>query len=80
MVEHKNKWKNIGLMDEHYVVGVTTTPCPKFEVIIEIISKEDITYHVTIGDIPHSSCHKNVLTCFRKEKEISVSQTFLLCV
>ena len=31
-------------------------PYPGFGVIINIVSKEDITYSVTIGDIPHCTC------------------------
>ena len=43
-------------MEGYYVVGVTGIPYPGFGVIINIVSKHDITYHVTIGDIPHCTC------------------------
>ena len=56
LADHKNKWESAGLMDGYYVVGVTAIPYPGFGVIINIVSKQDITYHVTIGDIPHCTC------------------------
>ena len=54
--DHKNKWESAGLIEGYYVVGVTAIPYPGFEVIINIVSKQDITYHVTIGDIPYCTC------------------------
>ena len=54
--DHKNIWESAGLMDGYYVVGVTAIPYPSFDVIIHIVSKEDIAYRVTIGDIPHCTC------------------------
>ena len=56
LVDHKNKWESAGLMEGYYVVGVTAIPYPSFGMIINIVSKHDITYHVTIGDIPHCTC------------------------
>jgi hypothetical protein len=56
MPDHKNKWESAGLMDGYYVVGVTAIPYPGFGVLINIVSKEDISYRVTIGDIPHCTC------------------------
>lgn len=53
---YKNKWKNVGLMDSYYMVEVIAIPYPGFEVLINIISKEDIAYQVTIGNIPHCTC------------------------
>lgn len=50
VADHKNKWENVGHMDAYYVVGVTSIPYPGFEAIINIFSKEVITYRVTIGD------------------------------
>ena len=50
---YKNKWENVGFMNGYYVVGITTIPYPSYRVIINIISKDDITYRITIGDIPH---------------------------
>jgi hypothetical protein len=40
----------------YYVVGVTTIPCLGFEVIINIVSKKENSYHVTIGDMPQCTC------------------------
>ena len=53
---HKNKWESVGCMDGNYVVSVTAIPYPGYGVIIDIVSKEDITYRITIGDIPHCTC------------------------
>ena len=53
--DHKNKWENDGFMDGYYVVGVTAIPYPSYGVIINV-SKDDITYRITIGDIPHCMC------------------------
>jgi hypothetical protein len=41
-------------MDNYNVVGIYTVPHPKFGVLINIVSKEDIAYYVTIGNIPHA--------------------------
>jgi hypothetical protein len=38
------------------VVGVTAIPYPCYGVIINIVSKVDVTYRITIGDIPHCTC------------------------
>lgn len=46
------QWESVGLMDGYYVVEVTTIPYPGFEVLINIVSKEDIAYRVRFGDIP----------------------------
>ena len=43
MAVHKNKWESAELMDGYYVVGVTVIPYPGYGVIINIVSKEDIT-------------------------------------
>ena len=48
--DYKNKWESAGLMDGDYVVGVTAIPYPGYGVIIDIFSKEDITYRITIGN------------------------------
>jgi hypothetical protein len=53
---HKNKCNNVGLTDGYYVVGVTAIPYPSYGVIINIVSKVDIRYCITIGDIPHCTC------------------------
>jgi hypothetical protein len=38
------------------VIGITAILYPGFGVLINIVSKEDITYHVTIGDMLHCTC------------------------
>lgn len=53
---YKNNSENARLMDNYNVIGVTATPNPCFRVIINIVSKEDITYCVIIGDILHCTC------------------------
>ena len=35
---------------------ILATHAPQARMIINIVSKEDIPYHVTIGDIPHCTC------------------------
>ena len=54
--DHKNKWESVGLMDDYYVVGVTAIPYHGYGVIVNIVVKEDITYRITIGGIPHCTC------------------------
>ena len=56
MAYHKNKWESVGLMNSYYVVGVTAISYPGYEVIINIVSKEDITYRIIIGNIPYCTC------------------------
>lgn len=46
----------MGLMGSSYVIGVIVNPYKRFGVYINIISKEDIEYRVTIGEIPHCTC------------------------
>ena len=55
-IDYKNKWENAELMGSYYVVEITAIPYPGFGVLINIVSKEDITYRVTIGDMPHCTC------------------------
>ena len=61
VIDHKNIWESVGLMDGYYVFGITAIPYPGFGVIMNIVSKEDITYRVTIGNIAHAltfiKCH-----------------------
>lgn len=40
-------------MDGYYVVGIIVIPYTRFEMIINIVSKEDIACCITIDDIPH---------------------------
>ena len=67
---HKNKWESAGLMDGYYMVGVTTIPYPGYGVIIKIISKEDIIYRMTIGDIPHCTCPELTKMSFQALRKI----------
>ena len=66
MTHHKNKWESVGLMDGYYVVGVNGIPYPRFGVIINIISNEDIAKCFTINDIhaalgrTSQKCHLNL--------------------
>jgi hypothetical protein len=55
-VDYKNKWEIAKLMDAYYVVEITAIPYPRFGVLINIVSKNDITYRVTIGNMPHCTC------------------------
>ena len=53
---HKNNWK---VLDSWMVImwlAITAIPYIGFGVLINIISKEDIAYCVTIGDIPYCIC------------------------
>ena len=56
LVDHKNKWEIAGLREGYFVVEITAIPYPGYRVIINIVSKEDITYHITICNIPHCTC------------------------
>ena len=56
IVDHRNKWENVRLIHGYYVVGIISIPYLGFGVLINIISKEDITYCVTIGDMPYCTC------------------------
>jgi hypothetical protein len=39
-------------MDGYFVIGITTIPYHGFGVIINIVSKDDVSNQFTIGDIP----------------------------
>ena len=43
-------------MDGSNVIGVTAIPYPGIGVLINIVSKEDIAYRVTIVDMRHCTC------------------------
>lgn len=69
-------------MDNYHVVGVTAIISLGFGVLSNIVLKEDIAYHVIIGNIPHCTClnfTKMPSTSLGK-KEMSVLQTSLLCL
>ena len=83
LADHKNKWESVGLMDGYYVVGVSAIPYPGFGVIINIVPKHDITYHVTIGDIPHCTCldfTKMSLHALGKKGNGCIVNIFIMCL
>ena len=43
-------------MDGYYVVGIIAIPYIGFGLVINIVSKEDIAYRVTIGNITYCTC------------------------
>ena len=55
-MDNKYTWKSAWLMDGYYVINIIVIPYVGFGVIINIISKEDKSYRVTIGDIPQYMC------------------------
>lgn len=57
MVDHKNKLKNVELMNGYYVFEVISIPYPRYGVFINTVSKENIAYLITISDIPLCICH-----------------------
>ena len=64
------------------MVGIIGILYPGFGVIMNIVFKQDIIYHVTIGDIPHCTC-LDFTKCLLKHwerKEVDVLQTFSLRV
>ena len=80
---HKNKWESVGLMNMYNVVGVTPITYLEFGVLINIISKEDITYCVTIGDVPHCMCCDfTIITSQalgKKRKNGCIASIFIMC-
>lgn len=81
MVNHTIKWESAGLIDRYYVVGVTIIPYIGFRVTINIVSKEGVTYHVTLGNIPQCICPDFTKTfSYVLGREMGVLQTPLQCV
>jgi hypothetical protein len=81
MVDHKNKWENARLMDGYCIIGMMPIPYPCLGVIINIVSKEDNTYHATISDILKAHVRTSP-KCWLKlwKKIMGVSQAPTLCV
>ena len=75
LVDKKNKRESVELMEDYYVVGVTAIPYLGFGVIINIVFKHDIIYHVTIDDD-----HKNILSCTGKKKNGCIVKIFIMCL
>ena len=78
IADHK-KNESARLMES--VIGVTHTPYPSFGVIINIISKEDITYMLQLATsrIAHALTSQKCHPRLWKEREMGVLQTSLLC-
>ena len=55
-IDHKNKRKSAGLMDGYYVIEDIVIPHPCLGVMINNVSKEDIAYHIIIGDLLQCTC------------------------
>ena len=66
-------------MDGYFVVAFTTIPYLGIGMLINIVSKEDITYRVIIGDIPHCMCPNftKISSHALKRREMVVVQTSL---
>jgi hypothetical protein len=43
-------------MNNHYVILVIVIPCHGFGMFINMVSKKDITYCITVGNILHCTC------------------------
>jgi hypothetical protein len=56
LATYKNNWEVAILMNNYYILGALSTLCPRFAVIINNISKDDKTHHVTIGSISQCKC------------------------
>ena len=80
IVDHKTKWESTWLTNDNYVVGVIEIPYRGFGVIINIFLEENISYYTTLGNIPHCTFHKNVISYFQKERKMGALQTSLWCV
>jgi len=81
--DHKNKYESAGLMDGYFVVGVTAIPYLRFGVIISHVSKDDITYRVTIADIPHCICldfTKMSSHALGKKGNGCIANIFIMCL
>lgn len=76
---HTNKWESARLMHIYYVVEFTALQYPRFEVILNIISKVDTSHRVIIGYFL-LGLHQNVLHDFGGKRKMGVPQTPLLCV
>lgn len=75
--------ENTNVIDNYFVVGEITIPYSGFAMLINVVSKEDFVYCVTIRDIPHYAClelHKNVISSFAEKKEMDVLKTYVLCI
>jgi hypothetical protein len=54
--DHRNKWESACLMDGTYITAVTAIPHPGFGAVINLVSKSDQTYVVSISSFPGCSC------------------------
>ena len=70
-------------MNNYYVIGAIVIPYPEFGVLIKNISKEDIAYHVTIGDILLSICPdftKCHLSYWEENRHGCIANIFIKCL
>lgn len=73
----------VGHLDGYYVVGVIAIPYPGLGMIINIIYKEDNSYRVTIGDIPHWTCPeftKCHLRLWERERNGWTTNIYIMCL
>ena len=78
--DHNNNWESAGLMD--IVVAAIAIPYPRFGVIINILSKEDISYNIIIGDIPHCTCpdFTKMSSHVLGKKKKCIANIFIMCL
>jgi hypothetical protein len=76
-IDHKNEWESAKLIDHYFLVGVTAIPYLLFGKLIIIVFKEDISYHVTLGDIMHYTCHLNL---YGKKGNRCIANIFIICL
>jgi hypothetical protein len=78
---HKNKWKNVGLMNAYYVVMVTSTPYMGFGVIINIFPMK-ISH--TVSQLATSHIAHAQITCplmhWEKNKNECIANIFIMCL
>lgn len=82
--DYKNKWDSVGLTYGYYVVWVIAIPYPVFGVLLNIVSKEDTSYHVTTDNIPHYTCpnftKKNLVVLWEREGNGCIANIYTMCL
>ena len=69
-------------MDEYFVVGIIAIPYHRFGVIVKLISKNDISYRLTIGNISQFMClnfAKMSSHALGEKENGCTSKTFTMC-
>lgn len=82
-MNHKNKLESVSLVDKYFVVGVTAIPYHGFGVIIKIVSKNGISYQLTMYERRHPPMYERGLCQTPSHalgKRMIVLQRPLLCV